>query len=53
MQIPGSHLLAGVFHKELELLIPHRSAVAPRMAGVIILPASKGLRAHFDATVRI
>ena len=53
MQIPGSYLLAGVFHKELKLLVPHRCTVAPCMAGVIILAAPEGLRAHFNAAVRI
>ena len=51
MQQP--HLLTGVLHKKLELLVPHGRPVAARVAGGILLSAPEGLRSHLDAAVGV
>ena len=48
-----TYLGAGIFNKELELLVPDRCSVAARVAGGIFLAASERLRAHLNAAVWI
>ena len=47
------YLGAGIFHKELELLVPDRCSVAARVAGGIFLAASERLRAQPEPAVGV